>query len=178
MLQKSNICNVLELFFTNPTKKFYLIDISRKIKLAHTSVKKVLEILLKREIIIRIIEKRGERNFPYYIANVNSNEFINLKKVYNYDSIIFSGVIELINEKIMPACIVLFGSYQRGEDLEDSDIDLFIGSKKKPLDLEKYEKKLKRKIQLHFNDTFANYSTELKNNIINGIAIKGYLEVY
>ena len=32
--------------------------------------------------------------------------------------------------------------------------------------------------ELHFNDNFNSYSKELKNNIINGIVISGFLEGY
>ena len=41
-----------------------------------------------------------------------------------------------------------------------------------------FEKKLGRKIELHFNDTFNSYSKELKNNIINGMVLGGFLEGY
>ena len=77
-----------------------------------------------------------------------------------------------------PKSIVLFGSYQRGEDIENSDIDLFIESKKEKLDINIFEKKLKRKIELHFKEDFTSYPKELKNNIINGIVLSGFLEGY
>ena len=71
---------------------------------------------------------------------------------------------------------MLFGSFQRGEDVEDSDIDLFVEACKMDLDLNSYEKKLNRKIQIHFRKCFGKLPEELKNNIINGIVLYGYLE--
>ncbi|MEM4397621.1 MAG: hypothetical protein QW757_03295 [Candidatus Woesearchaeota archaeon] len=41
MLQKSSIEKTIEIFFIYPTSELYLIEISRYIKLAHTSVKKI-----------------------------------------------------------------------------------------------------------------------------------------
>ena len=61
MLQKSSIGRTAEVFFVNPTKKNYLMDISRSIGLAHTSVKKNLNKLLKLVLIIESVEKKGRR---------------------------------------------------------------------------------------------------------------------
>jgi predicted nucleotidyltransferase len=78
----------------------------------------------------------------------------------------------------MPGCIVLFGSYLRGEDTEESDIDLFVEADKKEIRLERFEGLLKRKIELHFRRDFGKISKELKNNIINGLVMQGYLEAF
>jgi len=78
----------------------------------------------------------------------------------------------------MPKVIILFGSYQRGEDIEESDIDIFVEGKKEELNLDKFKKQLKRNIQLHFQEDFKKYPKELKNNIVNGIMLDGYLEAY
>ena len=134
--------------------------------------------LLKNSIIRESIEKRGNRRFPIYNANINHDQYKHYKSVYNLESVQASGLIKHLNDKMMPKCIVLFGSFQRGEDTEDSDIDLFLECKKEAIDLKKYEKTLKRKIQIHFNDNFRSYPKELKNNIINGIVLKGFLEGY
>ena len=178
MLQKSSMFRTSEIFFVSPTKKQYLMDISRSIGLAHTSVKKNLDKLVKLGLIIGSVEKKGKRKFPFYKANTDSKLFKEHKMIYNLSSILKSGMIEFIEEKLMPKSIVLFGSYQRGDDVESSDIDIFVECKEEELDLNKFEKKLDRKVQLHFKENFALYPTELKNNIINGIVMMGFLEGY
>ena len=178
MLQKSSISRTAEVFFVNPTKKNYLMDISRSIGLAHTSVKKNLDKLLKLGLIIDFLEKKGERKFPLYKANLDNKTFKKYKIIYNISTILESKLIEFIEEKLMPKSIVLFGSYQKGEDIENSDIDIFIECKKEELDISSFEKKLKRKIELHFNNNFNSYSRELKNNIVNGMVLSGFLEGY
>ena len=85
---------------------------------------------------------------------------------------------KFIQKKLMPNSIVLFGSYENGEDTEKSDIDLFLECKKTEISTEKFEKKLKRRIELHYNTKFNKYPNELKNNIVNGTVLYGYLEAY
>ena len=178
MLQKSSISRTAEVFFLNPTKEHYLMDISRKIGIAHTSVKNSLTKLVNLGLIEEKKEKKGTRIFPVYMAKREEKSFIRYKKLHNLSLLLESKLIEFIEEKLTPKCIVLFGSYSRGEDIEDSDIDLFVECKKEGLSLSKFEKNLGRKIELHFNESFASYPKELKNNIINGIVLNGFLEGY
>lgn len=178
MLQKSSMDRTVEVFFVNPTKKYYLMDLSRTVGLAHTSVKKSLDQLIRFGLITKFVEKRGGRKFPLYQANLDNKTFKKYKAIYNLSVILQSKLIKFIEEKLMPKSVVLFGSYQRGEDIEKSDIDLFIECKTEELDLRSFEKRLGRKIELHFNDHFNSYPAELKNNIINGIVLSGFLEGY
>ena len=178
MLQKSSMMITAEIFFVNPTKKNYLMDISRKIGLSHTSVKKNLDELVKLGLVIESVEKKGARKFPIYKANIDNRLFKDYKIIYNLFSILDSGVTRFIEEKLIPKSIVIFGSYQRGEDTEDSDIDIFVECKEKKLNLDKFERKLNRNIQLHFKENFNLYPKELKNNIMNGIVVGGFLEGY
>jgi len=178
MLQNSSILKTMEVFFIKPVKEHYLLSISREIGLAHTSVKKNLKKLVKLGLIKASIVKRGKRRFPVYKANLDNITFKSYKFVHNISSILESGLIEFIKGKLTPKSIVLFGSYARGEDTEKSDIDLFIECKEKQLDIKSFERKLERRMQLHFNKDFTSYSKELKNNIINGIVLSGFLEGY
>ncbi len=175
MLQKSSMFKTKEIFFVEPSRKHYLTSISRNTKIAHTSIKKNIQTLQKEGFIKEIKEIRGTRTFPHFLANTNRS-FIEQKMIYNISTLLETNLITFLEEKLMPKAIVLFGSYRRGEDREDSDIDLFIESKNEQIDLKKFEKKLKRNIQLHFKETFTSYPKELKNNIINGIVLFGFLE--
>jgi len=178
MLQKDSMSLTLEVFFLEPSKEHYLMDISRKTNIAHPSIKKNLSVLLKSKIIKKEIQKKGSRKFPIFKALIDNKEFKTLKMIYNIKSIYKSGLSNFLKGELFPKCIILFGSYRRGEDFEDSDIDIFIECKEEKLDLTHFEKILKRKIQLHFKNNFSDYSKELKNNIINGIVFEGFLEGY
>jgi len=174
MLQKCSILKVAEIFFNEPTKEHYLIEISKKIRLAHTSVKKHLSALKSLSIIKETIEKKGKRAYPLYKADIESKTYKLYKKIYALAQI--KELTEFLKDKFMPKCIVLFGSYANSEDIEDSDIDIFLECEKEEINLSKFEKHLNRKIQLHFKGHFNDYPKELKNNIINGIVLEGYLE--
>ena len=178
MLPDSTTTKIMKIFFYEPTKRHYLKEISRKARIAHTSVMKELNFLLKENLIKKHLEKRGSRNFPIYTADFRNPRHKTLKSINNLESMMFSGLIERIVEKTTPSCIILFGSYARGEDTEDSDIDLFIEGEQEDLNLEDFEKNFKRKIDLHFNPDFKSYPKELKNNIMNSIKIYGFLDGY
>ncbi len=178
MLQKCSILRVANVFFSEPTKNHYLIEISRKAGIAHTSVKKYLDQLQESSIIIRNIEKRASRKFPLYKANINEKAYKQYKSMANLYSIKESGLIDFLADRLMPKSIILFGSYNNGEDIENSDIDLFVECTGQDLNLSKYEKILNRKIQLHFRKHFRELPEELKNSIINGTVLYGYLEAF
>ena len=74
--------------------------------------------------------------------------------------------------------IILFGSFLRGEDTEESDVDLFVEAPGQKLKFTRFEKRLGRRVELHFNESFHSYPTELKNNLVNGLVVHGFLEGY
>lgn len=173
MLQISTMSRVLSVFFENPSKKFNLKEISTILNLAHTSVKNELNSLVGQKLVLVDFELRGKRKFPYYFANLSNDSFFRFKKMYNLFMLYDSGIIEFLKNETMPNSIILFGSFFRGEDLEESDIDLFIESEIKVIDLKKFEKKLKRKINLNFNLNVNNLKKPFLNNLINGIVLYG-----
>lgn len=178
MLQKSTRQKILEIFYRNPTTNHYLKQISRDAQIAHTSVKKHLEELEKKNLITKTIIKQASRNYPHYQANLENKEFKQLKRLNNQKNIVDSGLIDHIYQTCYPTTIILFGSYARGEDTENSDIDLYVQSINQEIKTKSYEKILNRKIHLHFQKSFNKYPKELKNNIINGITVQGALEPF
>jgi predicted nucleotidyltransferase len=147
MLQKCSIWRVAEIFFIEPTRVHYIKEISKKISLAHTSVKKHL-IVLRNE---GLIEQVDTEIFKGYKARRDNPEFIFYKKLGNLIALKSSKLLDLLKE-YYPKSIILFGSYDKGEDIETSDIDLFIDSKKFKIDLDKQEIYLKRKMHLVFRE--------------------------
>src|SRR3989344_3449779 len=120
MLQKSSMIRTAGFFFLYPAKQHYLMDISRSIGLAHTSVKQNVDELVKLGMITKSIERKGKRKFPMYKADMSNKIFKEYKMIYNLSSLLDSKLIEFIEEKVMPKSIVVFGSYRRGEDGENS----------------------------------------------------------
>lgn len=176
MFENYGVWIVLKVFFDDPLKSFQLREISRKAGLAPTSVKKYLERLSKEGFIIK--EKHEVQNYPLYKANRESETFRFYKRIDNVISINESGVVDFLSDNCMPDAILLFGSASRGEDTRESDIDMFVLCRERKLDLKRYESLLKRKINIFFSDDFGKISRELRNNVLNGTILKGYLKVF
>lgn len=177
MLQNYNKWKVLQVFFDEPLAEggFQLREISRKIKLAPPSVKKYLTELKKENL---IVEKRNRiQSYPIYIANRDDNEYKFYRKIDLLNRINNSGLLQEL-EHFLPSVIILFGSASRGEDTEYSDIDIFVGTKERRINLNKYKSKLNREINLFFEPKFSKLSSELKNNLLNGLVLYGYVKVF
>lgn len=180
MIQNYSIWRVLRVFFDdpNPREGFTIRWISKEIGLAPTSVKLHLDELSKEKDhgYPLVIRSKG-RSYLTYWANMASELFRFYKKMDMIFRLEESGILEKLSKEYSPDVIVLFGSASRGEDVKGSDVDLFLISSEKNLDLSKYEKILKRRISLHFSTHFNKLPEELRNNIINGIVLRGYLKV-
>lgn len=175
MLQNYSTWKVARVFFDEPSKDHYLTEISEKSNLAHTSVKKHLEKLKETGIIEEKELERGERTYPVY-NRVDNERYKRYRKIDVQHRLVESGLIEYIFEECYPDCIVLFGSSARGEDIEESDIDLYVQAGEREVELSSYEKSLNRNIQLHFREDLQEYPKELRNNIANGVVMYGYLQ--
>ena len=174
-----NKINTIRIFLEDVNGEFHLREIARMMKKSPATVKKYLAESVKEGIVL----KKKERGFEIYKANTESNKYKELKKIYNKNKIIESGLLKFLVQKFNIPVIIVFGSYARGEDNKNSDIDFFILSEiKTNVTLDKYEKLLKRRIQVHnFNKKQFNElkkkNPELINSIINGIVLNGFLEV-
>lgn len=172
MLHKQKL-KIMELFFEEPARSFQLREISRLTKMAPTSVRHYLKELSAE----KLIGKHTKTIYPSYSANETNRLF----KIYKQQTIILklylSGLIDYLEEQLHPASIILFGSVRKGEYTKKSDIDLFIQAEPKELDLNRYRKQLKHRINIFYEEDISKISKELLNNIINGIKLSGYLKI-
>ncbi len=173
MLQDYTTYRILGLFFDYPTRHFHLREICRILGLGMPSVRNHVKKLEKLNFIKK--EKKG----VYESCIATRNELFN---AYKKNDLLLriheSGLINFLADAFVPDAIVLFGSASRGEDVESSDIDLFLIAKEKEVDLKRFEKKLGRKIALHFESRTSDLPKELLNNVINGMVLYGYLKVF
>ena len=169
---------ILKPFFENPNGKFSIRELSRTLKINHTTVRQYLNKLVKEE----LLSSKKEGLYCFYRL-ILSKKALNLKFYYNLEKIRNSNLIEDLEKAYDLPVIVLFGSYASATDDASSDIDIcLISNVNKEFQAEKYEKRLNRKISLHkFSkdlwDKSKKSNPNLVNSICNGIVLSGELVI-
>lgn len=172
MFKKNNKYKLLKVFLDQPLEEFRLRELSRESKISPGSVLNYLKEFENE----RLINKYEKRGIPFYKAERDSEKFILYKKLSIMYELEESGLIEYLWQELCPETIILYGSYAKGESIESSDIDIFIIGKEKEINLYKFEEILGKEVHLMFDDV-KNIPKELKNNLINGIVLRGYFKV-
>jgi len=150
-------------------------DLSKILNVSPPAIKKALPRLIEEEFINMEFDKSKRTNIS---LNFENPSVINLKRIFNINSIYSSGLFKFLEQNLPGATIILFGSYSKGEDTLKSDIDIaIIGRKEKEIILEKYEKILEREIILQFYDSSQKIHKSLRENIFNGIVYSGGIEL-
>lgn len=172
-LFKNNTYRILELFIEYPTKDFSVRGLARELKISHATILNHINDLQK----LNLIKKKEATLYPTYFANTESQKYKFYKKNWLIFKLVETRVIEHIQKDALPSSIILFGSGAKATFTEKSDIDIFVESNEAKLDLTKYEKKLNHKINLLFEQNINNLSKELRNNVINGVILYGFIKI-
>lgn len=174
MKRKDIKVRIRDHFLLNPTARLRVREIERKTSCPLPSVIRYTG-ELEKEGILKETNISGVR---LYSADRSSERFLLAKRLYNLESLYSSVLVDHLRRELSNPVIVLFGSYSRGEDVEGSDIDLYIESSGRP-DLGVFEKRLGRRIQLFMHRNIKEVrNKELANSIVNGIPLNGFIEVF
>jgi predicted nucleotidyltransferase len=169
---------IAEILFLYPEKEFSLSDLAKLAKVRKSNLGIILDELKKNE----LIEITKLSNIWRIKANIGNWNYTKNKIVYNLNFIYQSGLVEFLADYFKnPKAIILFGSFRKGEDISNSDIDIAIEDEEsKELkiielrELSEFEKRINRRIQLYlFNKN--NLDIHVFNNIANGIVLFGFL---
>lgn len=167
------------LFFNNTLRRWHFEDIVMESNISRERVNYYLKILLKDGFIIR---KKPSEKMPYYMANRVLGRFRAEKRFYGLKLLNDAGLFEHLNSINGIRTAVLFGSFARGDWDKSSDIDLFIYGDAENFDKGRFERKIKRDIQLFYYKDAAKMKMELDSklipNIAEGFNIKGTLEPF
>lgn len=158
--------NVSDYFYLNPFTQVGVRELAGIIDQSPASVLRKLRKLNDQKLIKL---ENGK-----YIANFYNNHYKQKKIVRNIDKLFESKIVDKLVKELNPKAIILFGSYLRGNDIENSDIDIvLIGSEEKSINLKKYERFLNRPISLQF---YQNLSKYLKKSLFNGFVLYGIVD--
>ena len=164
-----------------------LLYVKTGISLNQRQISKILEVTqpavmkalpeLEKENLIKIKQDKETKRWSIEL-NRDYHMVIQLKRVDNLRQIYETGLADFLEKEFAGATIILFGSYSKGEDIINSDIDIaVIGRKDKQIDLTIYEKKLEREININIYESFKNIHKNLKENLCNGIILVGSVEL-
>jgi len=113
------VFKILNFVFKNPTQEFYEKRVAENAKISVGACNKYMKKLS--EIGFLTKEKRGRMNF--YKLN-RENPLVNQFKIlFTLDSILVRDIKEKIKEEVE---VFLYGSFARGEDVEESDFDILL----------------------------------------------------
>ena len=175
---------VLYWFFSYPNIEISLSDLAKELSISKNTANKIVSLLQKEGFLdIKILGRTWRITCnKHHIYNYTKKIGFNLSAIY--DLLYSQGLVNEIYKKIgQPRAIVLFGSYRKGDDTENSDIDLAIevlgDQDLKIINLETLPNFVFRKnvrVNLYIYSR-KKIDLNLFSNIINGIVLEGFLEV-
>ena len=169
----------LNWFFSYPNKEIGLSDLAETVNISKKTANLVVtklekEGFLKKDVIGRIWRISCNQTHAYNYSR---------KIAYNLMMIYESGLIEEVHRAIgSPKSIILFGSYRKGDDTENSDIDIaveIIGNDEPKIInlgvLEELGYRSNVPVNLY---VFSRKKVDINlfSNIVNGIVLEGFLE--
>jgi len=132
---------------------------------------------LEKENVIKIKQDKETKRWSIEL-NRDNHKVMQSKRTDNLKQVYETGLADFLEKEFAGATIILFGSYSRGEDIINSDIDIaVIGRKDKQINVTPYEKGLERKININFYNSFKDIHKHLKENLCNGIILVGGVEL-
>ena len=176
LYQKITHLKILSLFLKNPHVGYYLRESARLLNMDPMTVRRSLTLLVEDGFLVKVEEK----NRILYRANLENPALRHLKISYNLSWLREKDVVDfIINRMKSVTSIVLFGSFAKGENDENSDVDILTISIDKDKPTAELAELLERDVNL-LNFTPAQWSSQAKNNqafyldvIIDGILLYG-----
>lgn len=166
-----NTQKILEILFKNPTQKLHIRELARISGLNPNTVIKSTKDLEKDS----IIKKENKKHVVEIYLNLENKKTLFKKRIFNVTQVYDSGVVDFLVEVYSPTSISLIGSYSKGEDMGNAEIDIVVcTNNQKVINLTKFEKFIGRKIRLIILKR-DEISDEFFNNLINGFNLYGYI---
>ena len=171
---------VLAWFFSFPDREIGLNDLAAAIHISKATARRaalhlIEEGFLQRELLGNMWRLSRNKDHVY-----NFSKKIAYKLMMVYESGILGDIHRAFSN---PRCVVLFGSYRKGDDNEKSDIDIaveVVGGKEQKIvklgEIKKFGYRKNVPINLHIFSR-DKIDINLFSNIANGIILEGFLEV-
>lgn len=155
----------------------HLRQLAKDLEINHMTIKRVLDGLLKENILD--VKKQGRNNIFSIKKTLEAQNAVYSAELYRFNKFINKHIqlkreiIEL--KKLSLKLILIFGSYAKGDESKESDIDIYVETKDEKM------KKIIEKINSKFSVKIGMYN---KNNLLikeiekNHVIIKGVEDFY
>ncbi len=168
--------SILRHLFIKAGKTFTARALSIALGVSQPAISKALP-NLEKENFVNVTKDKESKRLAIELNRENIL-IMGMKRADNLEQVYESGLYDFLFNEFPGCTIILFGSYSRGDDIFNSDIDLaIIGSKEKKVNLEKFEKILKKEVRINFYPSFKKIHKDLLTNIYNGIILVGSVEL-
>lgn len=162
--------------FNYPNTLFHVRKLAKETGLSTTGVESAIHELHDHHI-ITVHNTDLTKNIQ---ADLHSDAFRFYKRIFNLYQL--HSLLEAIKRPFQPKAIVIFGSFAKGEDAEESDVDILIITNRKDKEslskiIKITEKELNRTIALHILESLDKSEPEFRNAVANGMVVYGYLKV-
>ncbi len=167
---------ILRFLFMNAGETFNARGLAIPLGVSQPAIAKALPSLEKQGF-IRVTKDKKSKRLSIELNRENPL-VIGMKRADNIRQIYESGLAEFLRESFPGCAVILFGSFGKGEDTSKSDVDIaIVGTKSRTIDVSNFEKKLMKEIRINFYRSFKEINNELRNNILGGILLAGWIEL-
>ena len=163
----------LAVFYSFPGRKLSVREVARNAGLAAPTALEAINSLAGKKL-LKVVRGRASSQVS---ANLENPDFFCLKRLQNLRALYACGLVQCLRDVFEePECIVVFGSFSRGEDDSKSDADVaVVTGLLRDADVKRFERKLGRRISLQ-SVKLEECSKEFLNELANGVVLHGYLE--
>lgn len=163
---------LFRLYFTNPESEYYLRELERLLDIPVSMIRK--ELLSLKE--TGIFESRKRGNLTYFYLNKSYPLFDELKSIV-FKTIGISGTLKEGLSKLKGIEVAfIYGSFAKGEEYSDSDIDLCIIGEPSETDLVGIIRELEKVIRREINYTVYDRNDFNKRNREKGSFVNSLLK--
>lgn len=168
---------VLRVFMEDAGREIHLRDVAKVSGVSPASAKRYLDLLHEENLLLR----RKHANLLLYRGNLENPALRQMRVAHWTQRLVSSGLVDYLVSRLSPSSITMYGSVARGEDDAESDIDILAIARRRKVALAKFERELKREINLVVYDWRAlerrarREALFYENLIIEGVPLHGRL---
>jgi len=119
MFQESNTAALAQVLFEEPESEFSVRELAEKAEVSPSTASRKLGALVENG-----VAERNRSRDSVIVSAPDSQAFRDRKLSFNLWKLAESGVVQELWNKSAPEAVVLFGSFSKGEDTHQSDVDL------------------------------------------------------